>query len=875
VPRPPSFTPFERAGIEQSIPARFARIAAGAPHRPAVLPGATYGELAAASTRLARAIRAATGTTPEPVALLLGTGMELVTAILAVLEAGHFYVPLDAAHPEPALRALLEDSGARVIVTDSAGLALAERLTGRPPIDVAAPQATRGGDTAGRAPGPDDLACIYYTSGTTGRPKGVVDTHRNVLHNVMRYTHALHLSPEDRLTLLQAPAFSGAMSSLFGALLNGGTSCPYDVARDGVAGIGPWLRERRVTVHHSVPAIFRHFLRADGGTFPDVRVVRLEGDRAAPADLDRFRRHFGPGAVLSHGLGATECGLVCRFVLGRDEPFEGAVVPIGHPVEDMAVRILDDEGRELPAGEPGEIVVESRYLSPGYWRRPDLTARVFGEGREPGVRSYRTGDVGRVRPDGAIEHLGRRDLQPKVRGQRVDAEAIEAALTASGLVADAVAAVRAGTAGEGTIVAYVVPRGPGRPTASALRRTLARTLPAHLIPARFVPLAALPLTAHGKVDRPRLPDPDRGRPDLDEPYVAPGSQTESKLAAVWRETLALDVVGVHDDFFELGGDSLAAMVALERTREECGVELAPQALFESPTIAGLAAAVEAARGRPGAAGNTRPALVAVRAGGRRPPFLFLHAEYGGDGFYCLDVARHLGDDQPFLALPPHGRDGGPVPETIEAMAEAHARVLAEAGARGPYRLGGFCSAAVVAWELARRLTAAGRHAHGASPRRAGGARGGGRDPAAGSAAAGGVRGACDRAAETDAPRARGGGRRAGPGRRRGGTACAHRGRLRAGGAIVPAAAVRRPRVVPAGAGRRRSRECRVVAAPGGGLHRPRHPRRPRLVHPGARAVPGRGAGRGAGLRGRGVCRLRRPPARSLKRPGAGGRDRRQ
>jgi acyl-coenzyme A synthetase/AMP-(fatty) acid ligase/thioesterase domain-containing protein/acyl carrier protein len=574
-------------------------------------------------------------------------------------------------------------------------------------------------------PRADDLAYIYYTSGTTGRPKGVVDTHRNVLHNVMRYTNGLYLCPDDRLTLLQAPMFSGAVSNVFGALLNGAALFPYDVARAGVAGIGPWLLENEITIYHSVPVLFRQFLRSVDANqkFPSVRVVRLEGDHASPADVELFRRHFADDAVLVHGLGATECGLVRRFVIGHDTPFEGSIVPIGYAIEDMHMRLLDEHGNDVPDGEPGEIAIESRYLSPGYWKRQDLTERAFTAGREPGTRLYHTGDVGRMRSDGCLEHLGRRDHQSKVRGQRVDVEAVESALVASGLVSEAVVAVRGGSDGDARLVAYIVPRNAETATTTALRRCLGQTLPSQMIPSRFVMLESLPLTANRKIDRNALPAPDPSRPALDVPYVAAASDVEARLASLWCGLLALDQVGVHDDFFDLGGDSLAATDVLECIHETYGVELAPQVLFETPTVAGLAREIERARvtTTPRMEPTTAPAfatagvrrglparspLVPVQPSGSRRPFYFLHAEYGGDGFYCLGVARHLGNDQPFFALSPHGRDGR-MPLAVETMAAEYVRVLCAQQPRGPYRLGGFCSAAVVAWEMGRQLIASG------------------------------------------------------------------------------------------------------------------------------------------------------------------------
>jgi amino acid adenylation domain-containing protein len=722
IPKPASFSAFDRCDLNRSIPWRFEQMVVQVPDRLAIKSGPvalTYQALNEFANRVANTILDVLGATPQPVAFLLGQHANMAAAILGVLKAGHFYVPLDASYPEAALRAVMTDSGARLIVTDARGLSLARRLVpALPPIDIDHLPSGVDSKNLDRDIAANDFAYIYYTSGSTGRPKGVVDTHGNVLHNVMRYTNGLFISPADRLTLLQSPAFSGAVSSLFGALLNGAASFPYDVPAGGIRGIGPWLLQERITIYHSVPALFRHFLGAAGEhhVFPAVRVVRLEGDRAAPAEIDLFKRHFADEAVLAHGLGATECGLVCRFVVGKTSAFAAPVVPIGYPVEDVTIRVLDDGGREVEAGEVGEIVVESRYLSPGYWNRPDLTERAFAQGRGPGERMYRTGDMGRMYPDGCLEHLGRKDFQPKLRGQRVEAEAIEAALLEIDFVAEAVVEVRNGPFEGGRLVAYVVPKTKGgQLSVTAIRRRVAGRLAANMIPARFVTLDAVPLTSNLKVDRKSLPEPSGERPNLDVPFIAPRSGLEAAIASVWAPMLGLDQIGVRDDFFELGGDSLSATLVLERIRQEHGADLSPQVLLAAPTVEGLARAVEAtASAREGerqaigaAMGRPRSPLLAVQPAGSRIPFFFLHAEFGGDGFYCLNVARHLGRDQPFFTLSPHGRDGGPMPVAVETMAADYVRTLRDAQARGPYLLGGFCSSAVVAWEMACQLHAAG------------------------------------------------------------------------------------------------------------------------------------------------------------------------
>jgi len=593
-----TFAPFPRDALDRSIPDRFAEQVACYPARIAIGTSegsVTYGELGRTVERIARALVARCGTVAAPIALLCDQGASLVAAALGVLAAGKYYVPLDPAHPRAHLLAMLEDLQPRLTLTDSRHRELASGLVedagGILALD-AIEAAAMAAAPLPRVP-PDALACIFFTSGSTGRAKGVVDTHRNVLHNIMRYTNSLRFTADDRFTLALPASSSGAVSDVFGALLNGAALFPVDLQHEGLAGLAAWINRERLTIYHSAPAIFRHIAQS-AEALPSLRVIRLEGDTASPRDVDLFRTRCAADSILVNGLGLTECGLVRQFFVTRSTPVD-APVPVGYPVEDMAVALIDAEGREVPAGEVGEIVVESRFLAQGYWGQPDLTAdrftTVIGQ---PDVRRYRTGDLGRLRPDGCLLHLGRIDFQPKVRGHRIDTEAIEAALLEFSTVSEAAVMVRADAPEDPRLVAYCVTSETPPPTVSALRRHLTERLPRDMLPASYVWLDRLPLTDSGKVDRLALPAPGRARPPLDTAMVAPRSTVETALAQLWAEVLGLDEVGVDDDFFELGGDSLLAMQTLSRLLDRLGIELPVRTFFEAPTIAELAVRIAGA-----------------------------------------------------------------------------------------------------------------------------------------------------------------------------------------------------------------------------------------------------------------------------------------
>jgi amino acid adenylation domain-containing protein len=694
--------PFTREELNTTIHGRFESLAARLPGRTAVWTPAvelTYAQLDARANAVAQAVAAARRGSHHPVAVLLEHDAPLVVAILGVLKSGAAYVPLDPAHDPERLARTLADSGARVVVAEPRTAQLACRLSADRDI-VLVDEATETAAPRSFADA-DDLACIYYTSGSTGEPKGVMDTHRNVLHNVMRYTNGLHISPSDRLTLLQRPAFSGAVSSLFGALLNGAAVCPFDVGSEGPARLAEWLDEAGVTIYHSVPAVFRR-LAERKPELRGLRVIRLEGDRAGPRDVELFRDAFHDGCVVVNGLGLTECGLVRRFVVDRTSELPGSAVPVGYEVDDMEVLLLGENGRPVPEGEVGEIAVRSRYLSPGYWRRPELTAARFLDETGDGMRTYLTGDLGRMLPGECLEHLGRTDFQVKVRGQRVELDVIEEALLSDPAVTEA-AVTAEDVRGDVRITAYVVPVAGSEATVSSLRRRLAQAVPEPSVPARFIVVDALPVNGNGKIDvRALAPPRPRQRPRLDEPYIAPRTLVEQLVADAWAEVLGVEPIGTRDRFDELGGDSLLAVSLLAGLEERLGREIPFSVITAARSVEELAAAL------PDEEATQEPPVVQIGGGGEKRPFVYVHGDYIGGALYCSRLAAELG--RPFYAVTPHGLRDSPVPPTIGAMASERVADLRAVLPTGPYLLGGHCRpGGLVAFEMARLLEGAGEH----------------------------------------------------------------------------------------------------------------------------------------------------------------------
>lgn len=680
--------PVAAADIEQSLCTRFAiQVAA---HRSCLAVrddrlSLTYGDLDGWANGIAHGVLDRIGEGSEPVALVLAQGATSTAAILGALKSGKAYVSLDPDDPRSAQ--LVERVAARVVLTDEEHLDGARAVAGDRPVVVI--DRIGPANDPGIEASPDAVAYVFFTSGSTGQPKGVYDSHRNVLHNVLRYTSTLQIAATDRLSLIQSPSFSGTVSSLFSALLNGAALFPFRLDERHMGVLARWVREERITIYHSVPAIFRAILRGQTEGFPDVRIVRLEGDRASSLDVDLHRRHFPLESVLVNGLGLTETGLVRQLVVDRNTHIQKGILPVGHPVRDMDVLIVDEHAQQLPPGASGEIAVRSQFLALGYWNQPDLTTRAFVS--NDGERMYRTGDLGRLRQDGCLEYLGRLDGQLKVLGNRVEPVEVEAELVRVAGVKEAAVTTREGRRGEGQLVAYVVLDETDMPSADDIRRALERRLPNYMVPSVVVTLDELPLGQNGKIDRRALPDVSGHTGDR-----LPADDVERLVARVWEDVLEAGPIGVDSDFFALGGDSLAAAEIMARLEYETGNFLPMSVLAGSPTVAGLADAL-----RTGS--SPAPSSLAVlRSDGGRAPLVLVHGNTG-NALHYVNLVRRLDLDRPIWALEYLSSND----LSIEGIAAAHAATLLSARGTGPYLLAGFCYGGIVAHELARQLRARG------------------------------------------------------------------------------------------------------------------------------------------------------------------------
>ena len=590
---------FAETVVETSIPSRFETMVRLYGDRPAVIAGddrLTYADLNRAANRVARAILAKRGPDSEPIALLLETGAAAVIAILGVLKAGKAYVPLEANYPPARLGLMLTDSRAPIVIAEKSMLPMLQAADPlqRPVLDIHEMGAGCDDADLDCIPAPDDIAFIMYTSGSTGPPKGVIQNHRNILHKVFTHTQDYRICADDRLSLLYSHSFGASVRCIFGALLNGAALLIYDVKRQGFTQVAKRIVDDRLTIYFSVPTLFRELAVALASSKEpsSLRLIYLASETVGKQDIDLYKRCFSPACILVHELATSETGSIRQYFISKTTEIAGDLVPVGYHVRDREVLLLDEHRAWTGWNRVGEIAVRGRFLSPGYWQKADLTKTKFLlDPDDPEGRIYLTGDLGLMRPDGCLEYHGRKDFQVKIRGHKVGFGEIEAVLREIDAVKEAVVVSRQNEAGETYLAAYVVPDGQRLPTSGALRQALADRLPQQMIPSTLVILDALPMTSNGKIDRLGLPEPSNLRPALDNAYTAPQTPMERELAAIWAEVLALEPVGMEDDFFDLGGHSLGATRIVSRVAAAFHVELPLTILFERPTVAAMALAI--------------------------------------------------------------------------------------------------------------------------------------------------------------------------------------------------------------------------------------------------------------------------------------------
>ena len=694
----------------------------------------TYGELDRRSMQLAHILQEADITPGTVVGVCLPRSFEAVIALLAIFKVGGVYLPLDPTYPRERLAFMLADTQAPIVVTNTELQPLLS--VGMPPddmifkdrvpetmvdlicldtLDLDISDASCHPVTLAQSH-PDDPAYIIYTSGSTGRPKGVIVPHRQILNRLWWMWRKYPFAADEMSCQKTALNFVDSLWELLGPLLQGSPTViiPDDVVRDPQRLVQS-LARHGVTRLWLVPTLLRTILQSVpeiGLMLPKLRFLVASGE-ALPTELLHQTKAKLPHATLYNLFGTSEVWDATWYDPTEEQMPDDNTVPIGKPIENVQAYILDQFYQPVPIGVTGELYIGGIGLANGYLNQPELTASRFvtlefglhahdvagnAASQIANHRLYRTGDLARFRADGHIEFLGRIDFQVKIRGFRIELGEIEVALKQHPAVRDAVVVAHKGENDDQQLAAYLIATTDEQLATSQLRHFLQNQLPVYMLPATYTWLDAFPLTPSGKINHQALPAPALKRDTAADMFRAAQDALEMQLVQIWEKTLRVHPVGIHDNFFEIGGHSLLAVTLFERITKMTGKSLPLSVLLQAPTIAQQAVLLRQKNWQP-----RWSSLVAVRAGGSRPP-LFLVPPARGTALSFTKLARLLDHDQPIYAFDPVGLNGAEEPLTsLEAMAAHYVAQIRLLQPEGPYRLGGMCVGGHIAFEMACQL----------------------------------------------------------------------------------------------------------------------------------------------------------------------------
>ena len=671
----------------------------------------TFKELNQRANQLADFLRQKGVAKDTPVGICLKRSLELTVALLGVMKAGGACLPLDPDYPGERLAYMLEDSKAGVLLMQP-GL-LSQLGNARPEVvhfssDWKILEGC-GSDDIPSASDPNSLGYVIYTSGSTGKPRGVMLEHRGLVNHHLAAIELYGLSPADRTLQFSSLSFDIAVEEIFPTWIAGGTVVlrTEDMPLAGSGFLG-WIRQREITVLDLPTAYWHELVRElteSGAALPEsLRLLIVGGEKASATAFASWLKCGGGRVRWVNTYGPTEASIIVSAY--EPDPLQRvpANLPIGKAIANTQLYILDEALKLAPEGSAGELYISGAGVARGYLGRPELTAEKFvadpfrsePSGGGAKARMYKTGDLVRRLPDGNIEFIGRADFQVKIRGFRVELGEIESVLEKHSGVAEAVVVAHEVDGGK-RLAGYVIASEP-KPSGSELSRFLKDRLPEYMVPADFVFLESMPLTPNGKVDRKALPLPEAREIERPEDFVAPRDNYELTMTRLWEQILGKRPISVRDNFFDLGGHSLAAARLMGQVEREFGKNLLLTDLLQAPTVEELVAMV-----RLEAPSAARSAVIALQPLGSKPPFFLVHG-LGGTVMRFRDLARHMAPDQPFFGIQAKGLDGTELClERVEDMAEVYLQDLRSAHPEGPYYLGGYSFGGYVALEMARRL----------------------------------------------------------------------------------------------------------------------------------------------------------------------------
>ena len=663
----------------------------------------SYGELEARSSRLAAHLRRLGVAPGVPVGLCVERSLETIVGLLGILKAGGAYVPLDPAYPSERLKFLIDNAETRIVLTKTPlSGCLRERGTRLVFLDR-----TEHWETGKAVPAParvtlDDLAYLMYTSGSSGEPKAVEIRHRGIVRLLFGVDYArfgesevfLHMSPL---------SFDASTLEIWGALLHGARLVLFPSTVPTIEELGAVLSQEGVTTLWLTSSLFNMVIDMAPGILTSVRQLLVGGEALSVQHVQRALELL-PDTQLINGYGPTESTTFTTcYRIPRDlDAQRVASIPLGRPIANTRVYVLDRQRQLAPVGVPGELYIGGDGLARGYLKQPELTAQKFIANPfspDPADRLYVSGDLARYQADGHLEFLGRLDDQVKLRGFRIELGEIETVLGQQPGVRACVVVAREDTLGNKQLAAYVVPREDGAATPASLRQGLQAKLPHYMVPSAFVLIYALPLTPNGKVDRKALPAPQQWQSELKDGYAPPRTPLEAKLVSIWSEVLGNPRVGVHDDFFELGGDSLLAVRLCGRMERALNLKLPLHLMFSARTIEQIGASIV------GSNQNWAPAkssIIPCRIAGTKPPIFAAPPDVGLEVLLVFrNLTRRLEPDQPMYAFAKLDRDREWT--SLEELAANYVKDLREFQPQGPYHLIGWSFGGMIVFEMARQL----------------------------------------------------------------------------------------------------------------------------------------------------------------------------
>jgi amino acid adenylation domain-containing protein len=691
-----------RKAIDRNLAAVLSERAGSAGHLVAIRDAdraLTYLQLEGWANGIAAAITATQLDPSKPLAAIVHDQWALPATLWGAWKCGRMIVPLDTAQPQQRIVQIIADVGPSIVLSDETlPKAVAGGLAQINVLDV-----TRGTPFQPSHASPESPAVILYTSGSSGEPKGVLQTHRNILRSIAGYTQALALTSADRLPILVSMSGAQGLTTSLMALCTGACLCPWDVRRRGLAGIERWLTDEAATVLITSPSLFRRLLDVvlDDQAFRQVRAVKLGGEAVWREDVERFAKRFSSDCQLMQSLSSSETlSMSFGFVDGQSPP-SGQRVSVGVDSPGVQILLVDEQLQPVATGSVGQIIVRSSYLSPGYWQQPQATADAFWtDADNPELRCYRTGDLGRRLDDGQLVHCGRKDDQVKVRGNRVEPAEIERRALALPAIANCAVLAGSTDSGDSHLDLFYQVEAAAALSPTELRQLLGTVLPQYMLPSRLVPVEQMPYAANGKVDRAALRTLAKAQCGPDD--TAPQSALQARMARIWEEAFGFPV-GLHADFFDLGGNSLTAMVLLAKLQQDFGISWPPSLVQLAPTIAGMARRTETVADE-----GPHHSLVPLSRHLSGVPLFCVHG-VGGHTMRFTDLARALSDRIALFGVQPPGfgrlhsqRIG------IPQLAELYVRDMLDTWTNGKCILAGYSLGGQVALEMASCLQRMGR-----------------------------------------------------------------------------------------------------------------------------------------------------------------------